>query len=160
MRKKRPPLTDGPLPVAAPSGLVTWEELAESDPVQFAYELREAIGQERIAVADLDMQAGWHRRELAELEKLADERGIPYPPRNEPPSTPKPRRGIRNERSAQRVDSYLKRRGLSRAGFAGAAGIGERTLRNLIQKGVAEHEVWRRVAKAMDVTLDDLLRLH
>lgn len=145
-------------------GKKTWaERQADEDPVQFEAELLDAIRIERFAVAHHETQADCHRRQLAELEKLADEHEprIPYPPRNEPPSPMHTSRGIRNEHAAKRVSAYIKQHGLSRVGFASRAGISVRTLQTVLRECIAEHETWARIAEAMDkMKLDDLLRLY
>jgi hypothetical protein len=138
----------------------TWaERQAEADPAQFAYELLEAIDQERIAVTDHEAQAGWHRRMLAELKKLADERGIVYAPEQDHLSfATRTESMLTHHDAAARVASFMKTNALTQAGFAANAHIGVRTLRTLLTKHTTSRQTWAEVANAMKTTPDELLK--
>jgi hypothetical protein len=138
----------------------TWaERQAEADPAQFEYELLEAIDEERIAVADHEAQAGWHRRMLAELKKLADERGIVYAPEPDHLSfATRTESMLTHHDAAARVASFMKASSKTQAEFAVEAHIGERTLRRLLKTHTASRQTWAEVANALKTTPDELLK--
>ncbi len=67
-------------------------------------------------------------------------------------------RSVGSQEAVAAVKQYIQARGLSQTQFSIQAGVSERTLRSFLSKGKMRRSSLDGVAKAMDLTLEQLLR--
>jgi hypothetical protein len=123
-------------------------------------DLADLIQRHEMKADEHEWHALQHRGWADDLRKVAKEHGIPFPPKNSFLASPTPtKRGINHDVAAWLVRSFVERNGLSEVGFATRAGVSEKTVRRLLDTHTAEHHTWDLVAKAMGMTVEDLLRV-
>jgi hypothetical protein len=133
------------------------------DPTE-AHELEEEIYKERLLISDLKTQLGTHEVRLNELLATAASLGVAIPPAtdyldpaNWNYSIEWPRT-ILSLSAMDRVKNFIDEHPMKQSDFKDRAGISLRTLSALITTGRASIDTWRSVAKAMNISFEDLLK--